>query len=53
MTSYLAVLDEIQNANGDSTLVGFVGPERDWSQHFVPAWEERVLGGKFEFHTFK
>lgn len=46
MTVYLAVMDETQNGKGDFTLGGFVGPDSDWREHFMPAWDERVLGGK-------
>jgi hypothetical protein len=46
VTVYIAAIDETQNAIGDFLLGGYVAPEDDWDRHFVPAWKERVLGGK-------
>ena len=49
MTVYLAALDETQNLKGDFAMGGWVAPEDDWNGYFVPAWDERVLGGRMPY----
>jgi hypothetical protein len=45
VTVLLAALDEAKNTKGDFILGGWVGPQDDWKNYFIPAWKERVLAG--------
>lgn len=47
MAVFLAVSDETYGGDVFSFyhFAGWIAPEPDWSQFFVPAWQERVLDG--------
>ena len=47
MTVFLAASDESSGATSSSDFqcTGWLAPEQDWSQFFIPAWRERVLDG--------
>jgi hypothetical protein len=47
MTTFIAASDETAGADGRGSFfhAGFVAPESDWTDWFLPAWEERVLAG--------
>src|SRR5215813_4014896 len=46
-TTVISASDEHSSSDGRGMFLfaGYVGPERDWSEFFVPAWQERVLDG--------
>lgn len=45
MAVFLAASDETSTHDGRGNLFsgGFIAPTMDWTEHFTPAWEERVL----------
>ena len=47
MAIFVSASDEHSGGDGEGLflLAGYVGPELDWSDFFVPAWQERVLDG--------
>jgi hypothetical protein len=47
MAVFISATDEHSGGDGKGLFLfaGFAGPEEDWSQFFVPAWQERVLDG--------
>lgn len=47
MAIFVAASDESAGSDEHSLFLfaGWIGPEKDWSQFFVPAWQERVLDG--------
>jgi hypothetical protein len=44
---FISASDEHSGTDGQGLFLfaGYVGPEKDWSEFFVPAWRERVLDG--------
>ena len=47
MAVFISASDEHSGREGRGLFlfVGYIGAEPDWSQFFVPAWQERVLDG--------
>lgn len=47
MAVFISASDENSGSDGCGRFLfaGWIGPERDWSDFFVPAWQERVLDG--------
>jgi hypothetical protein len=47
MAVFISASDEHSGSDGLGLFLfaGYVGPEADWSDFFVPAWQERVLNG--------
>jgi len=47
MAVFISASDEHSGGDGRGMFLfaGYVGPEKDWSQFFVPAWQQRVLDG--------
>jgi hypothetical protein len=55
MAVFISASDEHSGSDGRGLFLfaGYVGPELDWSDFFVLAWQERVLDGprKFPIYT--
>lgn len=47
MALFLSASDEHSGSDGRGQFLfaGYVGREKDWSEFFVPAWQQRVLDG--------
>ncbi len=47
MAIFISATDEHSGSDGQGLFLfaGYVGPEKDWSEFFLPAWQERVLDG--------
>ena len=47
MAVFISASDEYSGGDvrGTFLFAGYVGPEKDWSDLFVPAWQQRVLDG--------
>jgi hypothetical protein len=44
MAVFISASDEHSGGDGSTFLFGgYIGPEKDWSEFFVPAWQQRVL----------
>src|SRR5689334_19334212 len=47
MAVFISASDEYSGSDGSGSFLfaGYIGPEKDWSDFFVPAWRQRVLDG--------